>query len=103
VTSNQLYDSKLKVFIIVSHATRKNLYARWHIPCHTLFPRREGEQSEMYPFNIVSRASNGGDSVGSGISSRYRAGARIYRDRVLCEGSKSKSKSLLDYQFPLAG
>jgi hypothetical protein len=67
------------------------------------FPRREGEQSEMYPFTIVSHASNGGDCVGSGISSRYRAGACIYRDRVLCEGSKSKNKSLLDYQFSLAG
>jgi hypothetical protein len=103
MTPNQLFDSKLK-FLLFLPVTRhaKPLGSLAHsLPFS--FPRREGEQSEMYPFTIVSHASNSGDCVGSGISSRYRAGACIYRDRVLCEGSKSKNKSLLDYQFSLAG
>jgi hypothetical protein len=68
------------------------------------FPRREGEQSEMYPFTIVSHASNGGDCVGSGSGSRYRTDACIYRCRVLPEDSKSRDKSLTQYyQRRLAG
>jgi hypothetical protein len=31
-------------FISVTYATRRNLYARWHIPCHSLFPRRESKK-----------------------------------------------------------
>jgi hypothetical protein len=58
----------------------------------------------MDPFTIISHASNGGDCVGSGISSRYRAGPCIYRDRELLEGSKSNDKSLTQhYPLCLAG
>ena len=40
--------------------------------------------------------------MGSGSGARSRAGARIYRGRLLHEGSKSKNKNLLDYQLSLA-
>jgi hypothetical protein len=41
--------------------------------------------------------------VGSGSGSRSRAGARVYSGRPLLEGSKSKDKSLPEYQLSLAG
>ena len=59
-------------------------------------------RNEIYPLIIVGRASNIGNCVGSGSGSRSRAGARIYRGRVLCEGSKSKDKAVLEYQLSLA-
>jgi hypothetical protein len=64
---------------------------------------KRGEKNEIYELTIGGRASDDDNSVGSGGGSRYRAGTFIYRGRVLCEGSKSKSKSLLDYQLSLAG
>jgi hypothetical protein len=65
---------------------------------------QEGKvRNEIYALTIGGYASDDGNCVGSGSGSRYRAGARIYRDRVLREGAKSKDKSLLEYQLSLAG
>jgi hypothetical protein len=68
-----------------------------------LFFQEGNEKNEIYPLTIVGRASNVGNCVGSGSGSRSRAGARIDRGRVLRERSKSKDKSLLEYQLSLAG
>ena len=67
------------------------------------FQQGEGKKNEIYPLTILGRASNVGNCVGPGSGSRSRAGARIYRGRVLREGFKSKDKTLLEYQLSLAG
>ncbi len=64
------------------------------------FPRTEGENNEIYALTIGGRASDGGNCVGAGSNSRYRAGACIYRGRLLPKGSKDKEKSFTEY-YPL--
>jgi hypothetical protein len=76
--------------------TRRNLCARWHVPCHSFF-REGGEKNEIYLFNTLSCACSDGNTVGSGSSSRSRAGACICGGRTLLEISKSKHKSLVKY------
>jgi hypothetical protein len=41
-------------FIFVSYATRKNLQAHWHIPCHYLF--QEGKVSEVKCIHLLLSA-----------------------------------------------
>jgi hypothetical protein len=92
---------KCLLSLLVTH-TQKPLCSLAHsLPCS--FPRTEGEKNEIYLLTIVGRASNVGNRVGSGSGSRYRAGACIYRGRVLPEGSKGKDESFLNYQLSLAG
>src|SRR4030095_1285202 len=52
---------------------------------------------------VLSCACSDDDSVGSGGGSRCPAGACIYSGRIWLEGSKSKDKSLPEYQLSLAG
>ncbi len=66
------------------------------------FQQRKVRKNEIYLPTTLSCACSDDDSVGSGGDSRCRAGAYICRGRILLEGSKSKDKSLLEYQLSLA-
>jgi hypothetical protein len=91
-------------FISVGYATRKNLLRSLARSLRFSFSKQGRQENEIYALTIGGRASDGGNCVGSGSGSGHRAGACIYRGRILPEGFKGKEKGLTEYyQVCLAG
>ena len=67
------------------------------------FQQRKVKKNEIYLRTTLSCACSDDDGVGSGSGSRCRAGACICSSRIWLEGSKSKDKSLPEFQLSLAG